>query len=82
MENGRFVWRNRMNFEEKIAKIETITKKLQDEHTSLEDSIALFEEGVTLAKELEQALEEAKGKVEKVVGESLTSMEVVEFRDE
>jgi len=71
-----------MNFEEKIAKIETITKKLQDEDTSLEGSIALFEEGVTLAKELEQALEEAKGKVEKVVGESLTSMEVVEFRDE
>lgn len=71
-----------MSFDEKIAKIETITKKMQDEHTSLEDSIALFEEGVALAKELEEALETAKGKVEKAIGESLASIEIVEFDDE
>lgn len=71
-----------MSFDEKIAKIETITKKLQDEHTSLEDSIALFEEGVALAKELEEALETAKSKVEKAIGESLASIEIVEFDDE
>lgn len=45
-----------MKFEEKLAKIEEIANLLQDKNTELEKSVSLYEEGMKLAKELEEEL--------------------------
>lgn len=51
-------------FEEKIGRLEEIVRGLESGEKGLEESLALFEEGVTLARTLTQRLEEIKGKVE------------------
>ncbi len=58
-----------MNFEERLQKIETITKKLQDEHTSLEDSIALLKKA-TLQKSESKRWKKQKEKWNKWSGRS------------
>lgn len=45
-----------MSFETDISRIEEIAQKLNASDTSLEESIALFEEGMRLAKALEKPL--------------------------
>jgi exodeoxyribonuclease VII small subunit len=52
-----------MGFEKDMARLEAITKALQDSNTSLDESITLFEEGVTLAKNIEKNLTEIERKV-------------------
>ena len=53
-----------MSFELDIARMEEITGMLQDSHTSLDQSITLFEEGVSLAHKIEKSLAEMERKVE------------------
>lgn len=45
-----------MKFEEKLSKIEEIATLLQNKETELEKSVELYEEGMKLAKELEEEL--------------------------
>jgi exodeoxyribonuclease VII small subunit len=52
-----------MNFSEKMAELEKILHKLEDEVLPLEESLALFERGVTLVRECGAYLEDAKQKV-------------------
>lgn len=68
-----------MSFETDVARIEEIAQKLNDSTTGLEESLALFDEGMKLAKQLEKALSEAKNKVETVLGENPESAEIVPF---
>ena len=65
-----------MSFETDISRIEEIAQKLNASDTSLEESIALFEEGMRLAKALEKALAEAKRSVEIVFGEDSREAEI------
>lgn len=65
-----------MSFETDISRIEEIAQKLNTSDTSLEESIALFEEGMRLAKALEKALAEAKRSVEIVLGENPQEAEI------
>ena len=51
-------------FEETLEKLEELVRELESGDKSLEDSLALFEKGVALARDLSQRLEEAKTKVE------------------
>ena len=53
-----------MSFEQDIVRMEEITGLLQDAHTSLDQSIALFEEGITLARKIEKGLTEMERKVQ------------------
>ena len=46
--------------------MEEIVAKLEEEQTDLDASVKLFEEGVTLSKELSQKLETVKFKVEEL----------------
>lgn len=50
-------------FEHKLNRLEDIVAKLEEEQTDLDASVKLFEEGVTLSKELTQQLQEVKFKV-------------------
>ncbi|MBR2988844.1 MAG: exodeoxyribonuclease VII small subunit [Clostridia bacterium] len=58
-----------MDYEKKIEKLEQIVKKLEDGKISLDESVALFEEGVAITKDCFSALNEYKGKISVVQGE-------------
>lgn len=64
-----------MGFEQDIARMEEITKQLQDNATSLDESIKLFEEGVELARKVEKGLEKIEQKVEILLTSTDTSAE-------
>lgn len=51
-------------FEKILGKLENIVDKLGQGETSLEESLRLFEEGVTLSKEGHKILDEAESKIE------------------
>lgn len=52
------------NFETSLESLEELVRELEGGGKGLEESLALFEKGVSLAKELSKRLEEAKTKVE------------------
>lgn len=52
-----------MNFSEKMAELEKILRKLEDEVLPLEESLELFQHGVSLVRECGTYLEDAKQKV-------------------
>lgn len=53
-----------IKFEEALKKLEKIVQCLESGESSLEDSLALYEEGITLFRFCTSKLEEAKKKVE------------------
>ena len=52
-----------MNYEKSVAELNDILEKLEKGNISMEDSLRLFERGVTLAKECFDYLEQYKGKL-------------------
>ena len=68
-----------MGFEQDIERMEEITKQLQDNATSLDDSIKLFEEGVELARKVEKALDRIEQKVEVLLSSTDTATEEPEI---
>ena len=57
-------------FEEHLKRLEEIVDQLENKEAPLDQSLALFEEGVKLARACQQTLEEAKKKVEVLVKET------------
>lgn len=53
-------------FEELLSELEVISKKLDSEDTTLEESISLFEKGMKISKQCSQMLETAKQKIETI----------------
>lgn len=51
------------NFEQSIKLLEEIVSKLEGSEISLEESIALFEDGVKLTKSCQKMLDDAEKKV-------------------
>ena len=51
-------------FEEALQELETIAQRLEDGNLSLDESLALFEEGIKLSRLCSQRLDEAEKKVE------------------
>lgn len=58
-----------MNFEEKVAQLEDISKKISDDNVGLEESLSLYRQGVELAKECLEILNENKLKVKEISNE-------------
>jgi exodeoxyribonuclease VII small subunit len=67
------------SFENNLKKLEAITRKLENEDISLDESIALFEEGVKLVKILQCKLNEAERKVEILIKEAEGKYHLKEF---
>lgn len=63
--------------EERLRRLETIVQKLESEAVSLDESIALFEEGVDLAVSIRRRLEASEGRIKRIVerSEGLFSLE-------
>lgn len=53
-------------FEAKLKRLNEIVAKLEGGTLSLEESLALYEEGNTLTKALNEELQKAKLKIEKI----------------
>ncbi len=52
------------NFEERLERLEELSEKLRDGKLPLEQAVALFEEGVRLAKSLEKDLSRVERRIE------------------
>lgn len=55
---------SKITFEQRLSRLEEIVALLEEEQTDLDASVKLFEEGVTLSKDLTAKLEDVKFKVE------------------
>jgi len=54
------------SFEEALRRLSEIVKELDSDDTKLENSMKLFEEGVTLSKYCREVLKDAAEKVESI----------------
>lgn len=58
--------KERLSFEEALARLEEIVQELEEENISLEESVKLYEEGIELSKTCTQTLEQAELRIKKV----------------
>ncbi|NLS77999.1 MAG: exodeoxyribonuclease VII small subunit [Chloroflexi bacterium] len=63
------------SFEQAFAQLEEIVQRLEAGGLDLEASLALFEEGVKLARWCETKLDEAQLRVDQLVGDELAPFE-------
>ena len=59
-------------FEAVITKLEAITTRLESEDISLAESLAYFEEGITLTRDAQRSIAEAEQKVRLLLEENGT----------
>ncbi|MFP4375510.1 MAG: exodeoxyribonuclease VII small subunit [Spirochaetales bacterium] len=57
------------SFEERLQRLEEISEQIRGGTVPLEDAVALFEEGVKLAKGLDKDLSSIDRKIEKLINE-------------
>jgi exodeoxyribonuclease VII small subunit len=55
--------------EERLGRLEELAEKMRDPELQLEEAVAVFEEGIKLAKGLEKDLDRIQGKVEILLNE-------------
>lgn len=72
----------KLKFESALKKLEEIVKKLEEGDIPLDQSLKLFEEGMTLARFSEKCLNEASGQVEKLVTDAGGKRKRVPFEEE
>jgi exodeoxyribonuclease VII small subunit len=51
-------------FEERLERLEELSESIKDPDLSLEDALALFEEGIKLSKSLEKDIDKIEGKIQ------------------
>lgn len=68
-------------YEKDYKKLEEIVKKLESGDISLDESVKLYEEGVTLYKSLEKTLKEYEGKIN-VMSENLEAITIEDLDEE
>ena len=69
-------------FEGAFQKLETIVAKLENEEISLDESLKLFEEGVSLSRFCHSKLEEIEKKIETIVADSKGNPKTAPFGEE
>jgi exodeoxyribonuclease VII small subunit len=57
------------SFEDRLTRLEELSDKLREGKIPLEEAVSIFEEGMTLARELEKELAKIERKVEILVNE-------------
>ncbi len=70
------------SFEEQLKSLEGIVEKLEKGDLPLEESILLFEQGVTLSNACKQELETAEGKVQILLKQKNGEMKPQPFEGE
>ena len=69
-------------FEDSLKKLETIVAQLEEGDLALEESLKLFEEGVTLSAACKQELDASEGKVQMLVKQRDGSQKLEPFLTE
>ncbi|MDO4702286.1 MAG: exodeoxyribonuclease VII small subunit [Erysipelotrichaceae bacterium] len=59
----------KLNFEASMNRLEEIVSSLQDNEVGLENSLKLFEEGLSLIKTLDRDLKKYEDKVSKLIND-------------
>lgn len=75
--DGRAAAAEETPVERQLERLDEIVQKLESESVSLDESIALFEEGVELAVRVRKRLEASEGRIKQIVerSEGLFSLE-------
>jgi len=66
-------------FEERLGRLEELAERMRDQDLPLEEAVAVFEEGIKLAKGLERDLDRIQGKVEILLNEPASPEEKPEL---
>lgn len=68
-----------MEFEKVLQELEEIAKKMEDKKTTLDESLALFDQGVKKSSECIEVLNQSKGKAELLIKQldEITKTELV-----
>lgn len=53
-----------MNFETNLKKLENLLNKLENEQTSIDESLKIYEEAIALSKKCIESINKSKGKLE------------------
>ncbi len=69
----------RMSFEEAIAELETIVKKLEEGKGRLDEAIDSYERGTLLRRHCEAKLAEAQARIDKIVPAADGSVKTAPF---
>ena len=67
------------DFEAALDELEEIVRRLDREELRLDEALALFEDGVARLRTASRLLDEARGRVEEVVGEAADELQTVDF---
>lgn len=68
-----------VKFETAVSKLDALVRQLENGDLTLDESLKAFEEGIGLARACEKLLQEAKGKVEKLIQKESGEFEAVSF---
>jgi exodeoxyribonuclease VII small subunit len=68
-----------VNIEQALKKLEEITARLEQADLSLDEALALFEEGVPLAASIKGDLDQAKLRIEQVIETTKGAFELEPF---
>jgi exodeoxyribonuclease VII small subunit len=69
-------------FEKSLEALETIVESLEEGDLTLEASLKQFEKGITLSRECQKALTQAKFKVEKLIEKADGELDTGPFLDD
>ena len=67
-------------FEESFSRLEDILSKLEDENCTLEDTIKLYEEGLTLTKTCYQRLNNAELRIKEINKSLKAGTEIKDYK--
>ncbi|MEA1960243.1 MAG: exodeoxyribonuclease VII small subunit [Bacillota bacterium] len=70
-----------MNFDASLAKLEEIVAELESGQLSLEESLAMFEQGVALSVFCQKELKKTESKVSKLIQKINGDIELEPFED-
>ncbi|MBE6350009.1 MAG: exodeoxyribonuclease VII small subunit [Spirochaetaceae bacterium] len=66
-------------FEEKLERLQTLSENIKKTDVSLEDALAIFEEGIKLARTMEKELDKIEGKIQILMNQPVVENEKPEL---
>lgn len=70
---------NKIKYEVAADRLEEITTRLEKGDLTLEEALALFEEGINLARTCSKLLDEAEGKIQVLVKDIYGNIDLEQF---
>lgn len=70
---------DKKTFEKSMSELEGLVRQLESGNITLDDSLQAFENGIKLTRECDTLLNEARGKVEKLIKDSAGTMVAEQF---